>query len=229
MSDRIMKEVQRLREHSEPSTTAKLALDAAALITSTVPWIGGPVSQVLSGISTARKFERVQEVLDGLAEDLAHVRSQASEEYVRTEDFEELLEKTLRRVGEERGEEKRRIYRAFLRSEIESPGQSFDEQEKLLRAFEPLTPDHVRVLKALTIAPSNRGGLMGSPIQTVRARVPELGEDRIKEVVAELNSQRLTDLQSLMVMMTAHGAEDLRHAIAPQGRRILKYILAEQP
>ena len=36
------------------------ALDLASFITSAVPWIGGPVSNVLGGISTGRKFDRVR-------------------------------------------------------------------------------------------------------------------------------------------------------------------------
>lgn len=180
-------------------------------------------------MSTGRKFERVREVLDGLGADLAELRTDAigtSQEYVRTEDFADLLEQTLRRVGEERSEEKRRIYRAFLKNEIESPGAPFDEQTRLLRAFENLTADQMRVIKAIAVVPSHDHGMMGSPIHTLRRRVPELTEQRIKETVSELNTQGLTDLQTLMVMMTANGAANLTHNVTPFGKRVLAYILA---
>jgi hypothetical protein len=51
---------------------------------------------VLGGISSHRKLTRVREVLQGFAEDLRSFKSDVSEEYVKTEDFEELLEETLR-------------------------------------------------------------------------------------------------------------------------------------
>jgi len=104
------------------STGAETALDVASLVGSAVPWIGGPVSNVLGGMSLGRKLGRVREVLELLSSDLKEFKSETSESYVKTEVFEDLLEQTLKRVGEERNEEKRHLYKAFLTDAIESPG-----------------------------------------------------------------------------------------------------------
>ncbi len=209
-----------------PSTTrAETVLDVAAFVGSAVPWIGGPVSNVLSGRSWGRKFERVREVLEGLSSDLAEFKSEISEEYVKTEDFEELLEHTLRRAAEERNEAKRRIYRAFLTNAIESPGELYDEQIRFLRSLEELQPDHLLVIQALSQPPDPNPGMMGSPNQTLRRRLPDLEEERIGEIVSQLNDFRITNLTSLKTMMTGHGAADLRHSITPFGQRFLQYIV----
>jgi hypothetical protein len=129
------------------------ALDLASFMTSAVPWIGGPVSNVLGGISTGRKFDRVREVLEGVAEDLQNFRSEVSEQYVKTEQFEELLEETLKRTAGERAEEKRRVYRAFLSQSIKHPGEPYDEQLGVLRTLEQLQPAHLQVLVALDSEP----------------------------------------------------------------------------
>jgi len=69
---------------------------------------------------------------------LKDFKSEASEQYVKTEDFEELLENALRKASEERYEEKRRIFANFLIGAIESPGESYDEQIRFLRVLEEL-------------------------------------------------------------------------------------------
>jgi hypothetical protein len=125
------------------STKSETALDVAATVTSVVPWLGGPVSQVLSGISVGRKMDRVKELLDGLASDLQNLRSDVSANYVRTDEFQELLERTLRLAADERSDEKRRIYRAFLTVAIVSPGEPYDEQVRFLQTLAEIQPDHI--------------------------------------------------------------------------------------
>lgn len=208
------------------STKVETTLDVAAIVSSAAPWIGGPVSSVLSGMSFGRKLGRVREVLEALAQDLKDFKSEASETFVKTEEFEELLEQTLKRVGEERNEEKRLLYRAFLTDAIQSPGEPYDDQLRLLRTFEELGPDDLQVLRALSQEPViNPTILAGSPIQTLRERLPEFEAERITIVVGRLNNLRITNLTSLKVMMTARGAADLRHAVTNYGRRILNYII----
>lgn len=207
------------------STAGGTALEVAAFVASAVPWIGGPVSNVLGGIAMGRKFARVREVLEGLAEDLKESKSDPAEAYVKTEEFEELLEQTLRRAADERNEEKRRIYRAFLTDAIESPGELYDEQIRFLRTLQDLHPDHLKVLRALSQAPDPNPGMMGSPIRTLSRRLPELEETRIEDLIAQLNDQRVTNLTSLKGMATGLGAEDLRHATTPYGQRFLQYLI----
>jgi len=207
------------------ATKGETALDIAATVGSAVPWIGGPVSNVLGEMSLGRKLGRVREVLEGVATDLAEFRSEVSEEFVRTEEFEDLLEQTLRRAGEERNAEKRRMYRAFLTDAIESPGATYDEQLRMLRTFEELQPDHLWVLKAVSQEPDPDPGMMGSPIQTLRERLPELDDTRVEDLVAQLNDMRVTNFGSLQTMMTGRGATDLRHVVTEHGQRILRYIL----
>lgn len=207
------------------STYTETALDVAAFVGSAVPWIGGPVSNVLGGMSLGRKLGRVREVLESLAKNLGEFKSGASEDYVKTEEFEDLLEQTLKRVGEEQNEGKRHLYKAFLTNAIESPGESYADQLRLLRTFEEISPDHIRVLKAISQEPSSGPGMMGSPIQTLRERLPEFNDQRIEELVIQLNDMRVTELGSLKVTMTGRGAADLRHVTTDYGKRIIKYII----
>jgi hypothetical protein len=224
MSDDDLKEPTDLVPASTP---AEKGLDVAAVVASAVPWIGGPVSAVLGGMSLGRKLGRVREVLEGLADDLRDFKSTASEQYARTEEFEELLEAALRGTAEERNKEKRRIYRSFLTDAIRSPGQPYEEQLRFLRTLEELQPDHLRIVKALSQQPEGGDGITGSPANTLARRLPEMSRERIADLVAQLNDMRVTGMTSLNVMMTYHGAQDLRSSITAYGRRLLRFIVAE--
>lgn len=204
------------------------ALDIAAVVTALAPWIGGAVSAVLSGMAFDRKMGRVAAALGTLGEELEGFQSQASEEYVRTEDFEELLETTLRRVAEERNEGKRRIYAEFLVGAIKSPGESYDEQLRFLRTLEGMQPDHLRVLKAMSLPPEGGSGFTGSPGQTLRNRLPDMDDARLRDLVSQTNDMRVTNLTSLGTMMTYEGSQELRSHVTPYGQRFLGYLSGDE-
>jgi hypothetical protein len=119
-----------------------------------VPLIGGPVAGILGGMAQQRKLDRVKEVLEGLREDLGDFKSKVTDDYVRTEDFAELLEKTLRAASEERNEEVRALYRRFLAHAITKPGDAYDDQIVVLRAVETVRGPSLAVLRALLQPPS---------------------------------------------------------------------------
>lgn len=215
---------KRKREIIPTSTKAETALDVGATVASAVPWLGGPVSSVLSGISVGRKISRVKEVLESMANDLKDFQSQASETYVKTDEFQDLLEKTLRGAAQERSEEKRRIYASFLTGAVKSSGESYNEQLVFLRELEQLQPDHIRVVQALVQEPEGGPSLMGSPIGTLQRRLPDIPTGRIEELVGQLNDMRITKLTSLRVMMTGHGAANLQGSLTAHGQRFLTYM-----
>lgn len=209
------------------SSGVETTLDVISFVSSAIPWVGGPISNVLSGVSFGRRLSRVREVLVGLIDDLQGFKSEVSETYVKTEEFEELLERTLRQAAEERNEEKRCIYRRFLVGAIKSPGEPYDELLRFLRVLEEIQPDHLRVLHALLQNPNVNlvPGLPGSPSKTLSKRLPDILDARIEDLVGQLNDMRLTDLTRMRTTMTAHGSQNLHHTITPFGQRFLKFIL----
>jgi len=199
-------------------------IDIVSFVSSAVPWVGGPVSNVLGGISTGRKIQRVNDLLHEFSEDLRDFKSEVSEEYVKTEDFEDFLEQTLRRTSEERNGEKRKILKSFLVEAVKNPGEQYDDQLRFLKLLENIYGDHIRVLQALMETPPQNPGMMGSPSQTLSERLPDMNGDRIKDLIQQLNDLRVTNLQSLNTMMTGSGAQDLRHSVTPLGRRFIQYL-----
>ena len=199
---------------------------AVSTVASLVPVLGGAVSNLINGYANHRQQQRVAEVLIGLSQRIRDTQSRVDEEYVRSEDFEDLLGEALQRAARERSEDKRRIYRDFLASDMTAPAGSYDEKLRFLRTLEELQPDHLRVLKALMADDDQAasGSGIGSQIQTLQERLPGIGRDQILELVDQLNRMALTNMQSLMTIMTASGARRLSHAITPYGQRFVRLL-----
>jgi hypothetical protein len=201
------------------------ALDVAAAVASLAPWVGGPVSVVLSGMSFSRKLERVKDVLTHMAQDIRDVKEEASHKYVRSDDFEEILEKTIRQVADERNEVKRKAYASFLANTIRSPGQSYDELLRILRIMQELQPDHIRILKALMEEPDENTNIyIGSISGTLQKRLPDMNQERIEDLCQQLTDMRVASLDNINAMMTGRGAEELRGRVTSYGKSIIRYI-----
>jgi hypothetical protein len=209
-------------------TRTDYALEAAAVAINFVPGLGGVIASVLSGWSAERKRERVREVLSGFALRLANLRSTISDEYVRSEEFEDLLDQALRRVAFERHESKRRLYREFLVDAINSPG-AYDEGLRILRVLEQLQAAHITLIRAINQEPDEKHakGLIGSSfIATLKRRTPSFSQEHIGDLFAQLTDLRVTQQTGLSGMASARGAEETRHLITPFGSRFVQYILA---
>ena len=200
-------------------------LDFAAVIAGVAPWVGGPISNVLSGISLGRKMKRVEEVLLGFADEIKDLDSNVSRDFVATEDFEELLEKTIIAASDERHEAKRRMFRSFLVDAVRSPSEPYDEQIRFVRILHELQIDHIRVLQACEIHPDSVRESFMSRSQTLQHRLQDILPDRQGELIAQLNDLRVTKLEGLNTMVTERGAADLRFAITPLGQRLLSYVV----
>lgn len=214
-----------------PTDKTDTALSVVSGIASAVPWLGGAVSNVVGGYGQTRKFNRVQEALDELGRRLAGFESEVSKDYVRTEDFEELLEQALRRVADERNPEVRRLYVGFIERAIVEPSEDYDAHMEVLTRIERLRADHVVVLRALLDEPTREelNGMMGSPMQTLEERTG-LDRDAIKAAVENTDDLRMTNLAgSLQTMMTARGAASLQHGVTALGHRVLGYMANTRP
>jgi hypothetical protein len=216
-----------------PDDRKDLALDTASVLANLVtvldakvPGLGSALGALLGGWAAERKRRRVIEVLDNLRWDLGETRAELSDvqrQYLRTDEFEELLEKTLRQAGEEHSDEKRRLYGAFLKGLILSPGQPYDEQLRFLRVLEELQPDHLRVLRAIVQGRDPKSRIyMGGSLSVLQERLPDMPEPRIVDLVDQLNDLRLTNAASLNTLMS--NPHNISGAILPFGQRFLAFL-----
>ena len=210
------------------TTKTETVLDTAAIIGSVVPWLGGPISNVLNGITLERKLKRVHEVIMSVSSNLADFESRASQDYVQSEEFEELLEKTLRNVSEEKSERKRAIYKAFLTNAVRSPRiDEYDIQVSIINCINNISIDHLQILKAIQLEPAEiiNDGADTSPVRTLIARLPDFEEEKIDELLSQLYDMQITLLPSFRKLYTSTSAIDLRSFLSEFGRRVIDYII----
>lgn len=209
-----------------------VAVSLGTILASAVPGLGGVVASVLSEWSAERRYARIREVIEDLALRLANSQSEASQAYIRSDEFPDLLDQTLRRVAHERHEGKRRLYATFLAGAIENPGEPYDEQLRLLRTIEQLQPDHIRILRAMLQEPAQTGpGGSGTIIQTFERRLPGMSRDRITDLVVQLGRELhlVTLPPELTTPLAARSAENLRGRFTKYGEEVVDYIRTAEP
>ena len=197
-----------------------------SIVTSAIPTLGGPVSAILNGYVTKRKFDRMADVINQLADDLKDYKDDASEQFVATEDFEDLLDDTLRKVASERSEEKRTVFKNLLRVAIKECDANYDEHLRILRILEQMQPDHILLLKALSQDPNNSTAdrFSSSPREILQRRLP-FDTRHLTDLVEQLEDLRVIRLlSSFNTKMTSSGARDLKSSVTPLGARLMKYI-----
>jgi len=219
--------IKKAESISRPDSIEKAA-DLTHYVMGLVPGLGNVLAGIFSGIASGRRFERIKEVVTLLALEVRAVDQKASE-YISTEDFEDIFYQTLVRVSQERREEKRRIYKTFLKAAIINQlGYDDFKQQRILSLLDELHPLDIAILKAILEEPKpqeERGLVSGSPIGTLKLRTRGLNDEQIQELVTNLNRLGITNLQNIETLMTIHGARDLRHNVTRMGLELCKYII----
>jgi pyruvate-formate lyase-activating enzyme len=199
-----------------------------SILASAVPTLGGPVSAILNGYVTRRKFDRMAEVINQLADDLKDFQNEASKQFVATDDFEDLLDDTLRRVASERNEEKRKVFKNLLRETIKGCDTNYDEHLRILRAIEQIQPDHILLLNAINQIPDKEKSTSSTRRDALQRRLRDFETQHLTDLVEQLDDLRLTHLlPSFGRLETPENAENLKSMMTLFGRRLMKYINEE--
>ena len=222
----IAKREQELAEQLKGSCLEPIAEGVAALVAA-FPSFGGPLSAVISGRVTERKFGRVNDALLFLASELEGIEAAVDRDYVSSEEFEDLFDETLPKISRERSEQKRKLYARFLKGSLLHPEITYDEKLRFLDLLDRLQLAHIAVLQALLQEPDEAkmySGPPGSVMQTMRERLETLSEPVIEELTGQLNAMRLTNVSETRAMMTAHGAQNLRPMVTSPGKRFYDFV-----
>jgi hypothetical protein len=208
---------------------AETIMNTAAIVTSAVPAIGGPISNILSGISSNRRFERVRLSVLELADRLRDL-TDAQEEYVRSEDFEDLLAEALQRVTQERSSEKRTLYATFLSNSVRDLTVDYDEKLGFLRVLEALQPRDIRVLQGyLEMGKEKEGLFTGPPRNVLDKHLLGLRHEPITLSLKLLEREGILEgVSDIGAIKTARSAAStLRGYLTPFGRVFIRFVLED--
>lgn len=191
------------------------AFDIISAIASVVPYIGGPLSNILSGISNKRKCERLKHFIEELRDELEKQGSKISESYVKTEEYEEILEETLSRVTRERSNKKQRMYKDFLMNAMINPEETtYDVKRRIIRVLEDIQVDDIKVLNTiLTKLQKSPNGQTGLQFPSLLSQLSEMERDHAQAIVFHLNGLGLTYIisEGQMLSLTLFGKQFMKY------------------
>ena len=195
------------------STLLEKVADAFSVLSNIV---GEPVTRILAGnilsiCSSELKFKRVKEAVDNLAEEFQKLKSQASKEYVKTDDCKELLGYTLSRIAEERSERKRKAFQAILLNSVKEGVGKYDEKIRFLRCLEDLEEDQLQVLKVFNAHPD------GIEFPSLDFQLKVMPRERIRDLLFHLSGLGIVDTVR----------SDGIIALSQFGQRFVQFIMSD--
>lgn len=214
-----------------PAAKGERFAELIAVVTSAAPWIGGPVAEIVGGVATNLKIKRVTHFVKDVLDHVERLHTKASEDFVKSEDFADIFDKTAQAVADERNETKRRLFANYILYNISAPDISYDRRLKCLRLLVQVDTRHIDLIKALLQPPTaqENGMSISAPSSTIQRRAPHLRDD-LTVVIHETNTLGLTGLRAdyMNTNMTGGGAANLAHGVTPLGKDIINFISREE-
>jgi len=217
---------ERARELDQtPVRDHALVVGMAAL--QAVPVIGGVVATFISEYVPRRKQERLVAFIQDLSREFTAEQERIDSEFVRTSDFDRMVEDVLDRVQTVRNEGKLGYWAALLAGAATTDRPSPADRDRMIETLDGLRPDHLRLLHVVaTTMEGPPNILMGGISTTLDWKMPDVPNDEARRLWAEL--ARFDVLQGYPSgTMTAQGAGDLTVRLTPYGREFVRRLRLE--
>jgi hypothetical protein len=185
-----------------------VANPAAGLAVQTTAVLGGWIFQ-------DRKCDRIRDALESVAARIQRVES----EYVRKEEFADLLEDTLRRMADQPDEGRRHVMREVLESVMQRP-RDFTESRLFVRLADELPTTHLKVIAATRAAKTRMEVLL--PSNSVLANRSGIPDGRIDGVMTDLTFFRVFD--GMRFNMSVPEGQTLEHLLTDIGREFVGFM-----
>lgn len=189
-----------------------------------VPVIGGILATFISELVPRRKQERLVEFVKGLQAEFEAEQDRIDGEFVRTRDFDRMVEDVLDRVQTVRNEDKLGYWAALLAglSTTGRPGPS--DRQRMIETLDRLTHAHLRLLHVVATTNVPPPGLYAGPVSaTLSWKMPYVPEDEARQLWTDLNREDLLP-DYPRGLMTAQGAGNLSGRMTDRGREFVRLL-----
>ena len=220
MTDDFEERAERLNE--TPASDHALVAGMAAL--QLVPVVGGVIATYISEYVPRKKQERLVGFVQDLSREFEAERERIDTEFVRTKDFDRMVENVLDRVQTVRNEEKLGYWAALVAGVATAERPNPTDRERMIQTLDDLRPEHLRLLHVIATTTEARPGLyMGGVSDTLSWKMPEVPNDEARRLWAELaRTGVVQDYPS--GMMTKEGAGNLSVRLTPYGREFVRLL-----
>lgn len=222
-----MGDLERRASELDETPARDHALVAGMAALQLVPVVGGVVATFISEYVPRKKQERLVEFVQDLSRELAAEQERIDREYVKTKDFDRMVEDVLDRVQTVRNEEKLGYWAALLAGVATTDRPATSDRDRMIQTLDDLRPDHLRLLHVIATTTEPPPDLyMGGVNATLSWKMPDLPEDEARRQWGELaRTGVVADYPS--GLMTAQGAGNLTVRLTAYGRAFVKLLRLE--
>jgi hypothetical protein len=216
------------------STRGEAAVEIAVIALEAVPYVGGVLSSTASYFLERRKNERLNRFLIDLAEDLQSTEERINQEFVRTDDMQDLTEDILSKAAETRRQEKLDALRAIFLNTILSEHPDYNLAAEIADLVQNWQPSHIILLKILSDPRSadeqmgrvvgEGGGITTSINRILSKLLPEWDEDQIDRTWQDLYDKRIHRTPGTRTMMTDQGIRQLEGRLTDFGVKVVNFL-----
>jgi hypothetical protein len=216
------------------TTTGEKAGEVVAIALNAVPIAGGVMSDIAGAIISKRQNRRLNQFLVTLADNLKSLESRVNEDFLRTEEFQDLAEDIFSKAAETRQQEKLDAFRAILVNTVLSDSPTYDEAAEIADLVNGWQPRHIILMHILAdpVAADQKmgnavgpgGGLTTSISTILHKLLPEWDDDQIDRTWKELYDVQMHRTPGTKTMMTDQGINQLQNRLTDFGVKVARYL-----
>jgi hypothetical protein len=194
---------------------------------SAVPVVGGLISTYISEYVPRQKQRRLVEFVRDLTAAFETERERLDRDYVKTADFDRMVEDVLERVTTVRNEGMHHYWAELLAGVATFDRPDERDSERMIDALDQLREPHLRLLHVIATTNEPPPGLYAGPVSaTLKWKMPDVSDADARSDWGDLARFGLVH-DYPAGLMTAHGAGDLSSRMTDLGRRFVSLLNIE--
>lgn len=166
-----------------------------------IPYVGGPLATLYFGYKQEQRFQRVEQTLKEVANELQNCQLPRIEEH-NSEELMSLIDELTDKIENERIESKRNLYKEYFKNILKTPTNgNYEERKLFLEVLSRITPLQIEIFQFILRTPNVIDANISKPgtdISLIKSSILQLENDGL--VIATLNSITLGGSQAGMPM-----------------------------
>lgn len=209
-------------------------IELVSIALGAIPQVGGVLSGIAINLIQKRQNRRLYKFLIDLANDLKSLQDQVNQEFMKSDEFEDLVEDIFTKASESRQQEKIDSYRAIFINTLLSETTAYNEAVEIALLVEGWQPKHIVLLKILANPlradedmgnpVGNGGGISTSINEILKRLLPDWDSDQIDRTWQELHDARIHNTLGTHTMITDRGIHQLEGRLTRFGQKVVRYL-----
>ncbi len=208
--------------------------EVLAIALSVIPGVGGVMSSTAMYLLDRIKNERLNRFLFQLSDDLKTIQEEINQNFIRKEEFRDLVEDIFSKAADTRQQEKLEALRSIFLNTIISANPQYEEIEEITNLIKSWQTSHIQLLKILD-NPKKANEALGNPIiehrqgvvsllALVHLLLPDWDDYKIKRTWQTLFDTHVHTTPSLGGAINDRGIIQLENRLTPFGLKVADFL-----